>query len=127
MPIEMILTDDVATETLPPLEVPLTVTPLDGTQDVQTADNNISTYFTFRKKEWSHTWAYLTEDEFNLLKAFYDRQFNLTILKYPRLSIPYYSVSNVPVRMYLSPQDIIDNCGTVQNVTVTFRESSNGA
>jgi hypothetical protein len=116
------LTDDVGTNVLPTLNVPLTEAPIEGTTDIVTLDNNMSTYFTFKKRLWSHTWSYMTEDDFNILKGYYDRQF--TLYQYPLLSIDYLSVSDIPVRMTLSPRSIIDNCGTVQDVEVTFRESA---
>lgn len=119
--IQIVLTDDTGSHTFQALEVPLTITTLEGAVDVVTLDNNMSTYFTANKRQWSHTWAYMTEDEYNFLKGYYDRQW--TLYKYPRLTISELGVSNIPARMTLSPQNIIDHCATVNNVGVTFRES----
>ena len=53
--------------------------------------------------------------DFDLLKGFYDRQF--TLFAYPLLTITDDGANNVPVRMTFSGQNIIDNCGTIQEVT----------
>lgn len=119
--IEMTLTDGTGSDTLALLNVPLTEATIEGAVDVQTLDNNISTYFTDNKRSWSHTWAYMTKDEYDTLKGYYDRQW-VTYL-YPLLTISQLSISNIPVRMYLEPKNIIDNCETVQGVTVSFRET----
>jgi hypothetical protein len=63
----------------------------------------------------------MKESEYNELKGYYDRQF--TLFKYPQLSIDYLNVNNIPVRMTLNTQEIIDNCGTIQNIEVSFRET----
>src|SRR5690554_1340413 len=121
MAVEITLTDSAGSDSLASLNVPFTETTLEGAVDVQTLDNNISTYFTNNKRSWSHTWAYMSESEYNILKGYYDRQWSSYL--YPLLTISELGINNVPVRMYLEPKNIIDNCLTVQNVTVTFRES----
>ena len=122
--IELSLTDNSTTLTMPLLSPPLSEAVLEGSTDVVTLDMNVSTYFTYNKRMWSHTWSYLSEADYNIVKGFYDRQF--TLYKYPLLTISgagSANVTNVPVRMTIDPRNIIDNCGTVQNVSVTFRES----
>lgn len=119
--IEIRLTDDTGSTTFQTLEVPLKIQTIEGATDVQTLDYNVYTDFLAQKRVWSHTWAYMTETEYNKLKGYYDRQF--TLFEYPQLSIDYFSVANVPVRMTLNPREVIDYCGTVQNVEVTFRET----
>lgn len=118
---EIQLTDSTGTMTMPELYVPLTVTTLEGAVDVQTLSFDVYTDFITQKRLWTHTWAFLSESEFDLLKGYYDRQF--TSFSYPELSIAADGVSDVVVRMTLSPKNIIDNCGTVSDVTVTFRET----
>ena len=123
---QIILTDDLQTSTLPRLQRDiLAPTTIEGATDVETADNNITTYFSHNKRQYSHTWTRLTEAEFSLIKGFYDRQFNLSILKYPLLTITNMGVSNMPVRMYLNEGTVIDGCKDRRNVGVTFRESVN--
>lgn len=119
--IEIQLTDNSTTQTLPRLAPPFTEATVEGSRDVTTLDMNVSTYFTYNKRQWSHTWSYITEDEFNTIKGFYDRQF--TEFAYPLLTVNELDITDVPVRMYLTPKRIIDNCLTVQDVTVTFRET----
>lgn len=122
--IELSLTDNSTSLTLPILAPPLSEAVVEGATDVVTLDMNMSTYFTYNKRQWSHTWSYLTEAEYNSVKGFYDRQF--TLFKYPLLTITdagTANTTNTPVRMTISPRRIIDNCGVVEEVTVTFRES----
>jgi hypothetical protein len=119
--IELELTDATGTSTLQMLEVPLTINTIEGATDVQTLDYNVYTDFLTQKRVWSHTWAYMDESDYNILKGYYDRQF--TLFEYPELSIDYYNVANVPVRMTLNQQEVVNFCGRVQNVEVTFRET----
>lgn len=122
--IELTLTDNSTTATVPILAPPLSQETIEGSTDVTTLDMNVSTYFTYNKDRWVHTWDYLTEEEYNLVRGFYDRQF--TEFAYPLLSITgggSANVTDVPVRMTISPRNIIDNCGTVRDVEVTFRET----
>lgn len=115
------LTDDIADETMPRLNIPLVEEDIEGATDVVTLDMNVYTDFFAKKRQWSHQWAYISETEFNTLKGFYDRQF--TLFKYPMLTISEQGVNLVVVRMSLSPRRIVDNCGTVENVEVVFRET----
>lgn len=121
MAYEIQLTDATGTTTLPLTEVPLTITPVEIASDVQVLSGNVYTDFIAQKRAWSHTWKYLTEAEYNVIKGYYDRQF--TNFEYPLLTISDNGVTSIPVRMTIAPQNIIDNCGTIQDVTVSFRES----
>src|SRR5690554_1349449 len=99
---EIVLTDDTLTATLPRLERNILMpSDIDATQDVVTVDNNLSTYFTVRKRQWTHTWTRLSEEDYQLVRGFYTRQFNLNILEFPMLTITGLGVSNVACRMYL--------------------------
>lgn len=122
--IEISLTDDSASATLTALEVPLSENTINNDVEVTTLDNNLSVYMVpdADKRVWTHTWSYLTEDEYNTLRGFRDRQ--RTLFKYPELTITDLGISSIPVYMTLNPKNIIDHCGTVNNVTVTFRESA---
>jgi len=115
------LTNNSGSLVLPALAPPLTTTTVEGATDVQTLDNNVSTYFTANKRQWTQKWDYMSEADYNALKAYYDSQW--TEFKYPLLTIDHYGVSNVPVRMYMDERNTIDNCGTVENVSTTFRET----
>lgn len=121
---ELKLTDSTGHSTLPPIEVPLTIATLEGAVDVQTLSYDIYTDFVTQKRTWTNTYAYLDKDQFNLIKGYYDRQF--TDFVYPQLSVTGSTandVTNIVVRMTLTPQNIIDNCETVQDVTISFRET----
>lgn len=115
------LSDTIDTYAFNILEPPIPEKPIEYSVDVVTLDNNVSTYFTGNKRLWSHTWAFMDANEFEILKGFYDRQF--TEFKYPKLSIGTYNVSNVSVRMTIDSAGFIDVCGTREAVTVTFREA----
>lgn len=122
MAYEIQLTDQTGTSTLTATEVPLSIAPVEIAADVQVLSGNVYTDFIAKKRVWSHTWRYLTETEYNVIKGYYNRQF--TLFEYPELTIVDEGVADVPVRMTMTPKNIIDNCGTVQDVTVTFRESN---
>lgn len=118
---EIIIEDSSGSTTLPALEVPLTLSTIEGSSDVQTLDFNIYTDFITTKRMASHTWSFLTEDQFNAIKAYYDRQF--VDFQYPRITITELGITDMVARMTLNPRTVIDHCGTVAGVTVTFRES----
>ena len=120
--ITITLTDNTTTLNLPVLNVPLEESIIENATDVVTLDNNVYTDFISQKREWSHTWAYLSKDEYEALRGFYDRQF--TLFKYPLFTIDYYSITEVPVRMTINTKNTIDQCGTIKDVTVIFRETS---
>ena len=116
------LTDDVGTLQLPVLEVPLGESILDSSVDVVTLDNNMFTDFTVQKRSWSLPYTWLKEHDYNDVREFYDRQFSL--LKYPTLTINRYgTITDIPVRMYLNTKEVWNNCGDVQNIQLTFRET----
>lgn len=115
------ITNDNGSLQLPPIEQQFLNTPIENAVDVQTLDGNIYTDFTSQKESWEFNYDSITEDEYNDIRAYYDAQFSL--LEYPLLSIPYYSLSDRPVRMYINEKDIWNNCGAVQNVKVSFRET----
>jgi hypothetical protein len=116
------LTDTNGTLELPRLEVPFTTEIIEGATDVETLDGNIYTDFIRQKRRWTISYTILTEARYNSIKAYYDQQF-ITPWAYPLLSVPYFDIDNVPVRMYLNPKEVWKDCGDVQNVTITLRES----
>lgn len=118
---DLTLTDATTTHTFDEAEIPLTTTPVEIGTDVQVLSGNIYTDFIAKKRTWTRTFTYLDKATFDVLKGFYDRQF--TLYTYPLLTITDEGVNNVPVRMTFSGQNIIDNCGTIQEVTVSFREA----
>ena len=100
---------------------PLVESIIEGLTEVTTLDMNTYTDFFAQKRVWENTFSYMSEADYNQLKGFYDRQF--TQFMYPTISISGLGVNNVPARMRLSARKIVDNCGTVDNVVVNFRET----
>lgn len=121
MPYEITITDDVDTMTIQYPSPPLVEDTIEGATDVQTLDMNLYTDFYATKRVWSNTLSFMSESDFNKLKGFYDRQF--TLWKYPLISITDLGVSNVVVRMGLTPRRVVNNCGRVEEVSMTFRET----
>jgi hypothetical protein len=108
---------------LPPLEVDFISQNLENAVDITTLDNSIYTDFianTFNN--WTLNWESLTESEYQSIRSIYDSQF--TSNTYPSLSIPYYSVENIPVRMYINIKDIWNHCGSVKGVVINLRETN---
>lgn len=115
------LTDSAGTHELPPLEVPLTRVKNEKMTTVEPLSGNVYDDYIATKRTWAHTWAYLTKEEYDLLDAIYERQ--KTEWTYPQLTIDGENVSGLVVKYELGPKNIIDECGTVQDVTVSFRET----
>lgn len=121
--IESTLTNDSGTITLPPIEQEFLHTPIEAAVDVTTLDNSMYTDFTGQNAHsWTYNYATLTKAQYDAIRAYYDAQF--TDYEYPLLSTPFYSLSDQPVRMYINEKNIWDNCGDIQNVQITFRETS---
>ena len=106
---------------LPPFEIPLTKSTIEGAVDVETLDNNVSTYFIRQKQSWNIVFAYLYKSDYEAIRNAYDAQF--TSFRYPSLSMPFYNVVDLPVRMTMNDRTTVDNCGTIDNVQITLRES----
>lgn len=107
---------------LPRLQVPFTTATIESATDVTTLDGNIYTDFIRQKRKWTITYTVLTEDQYNAVRAYYDQQF-ITPWAYPLLSVPYFDIDNVPVRMYMNDKEVWKDCGDVQNIVITLRES----
>lgn len=118
---EIVINDIVDTMTILYPSPPLSESVIEGATDVTTLDLNLYTDFFATKRLWEDTIAYMSEDDFNQLKGFYDRQW--TLWQYPTISIPDLGVTDIVVRMNLTPRRIIDKCGTVENVGISFRET----
>lgn len=118
------LQDDVGTLQLPLIQVPLSEETLENAVDVVTLDNNMYTDFegAQQKRLWVFPYGYMKEEDYNAVKSFYDRQF--TLFQYPQLSIPHYSIAGVYVRMFINTKEVFNNCGDIQNLKLSFRETS---
>lgn len=115
------LTDSAGTHELPPLEVPLTRVKNEKMTTVEPLSGNVYDDYISTKRVWTHTWRYLSEEEYNLLDEIYERMKDEWT--YPELTIDGESVTDLVVKYELGAKNIIDDCGNVQDVTVTFRET----
>ena len=115
------LTDSAGTHELPELYVPLTRVKNEKMTTVEPLSANVYDDYIATKRVWSHTWAYLTKDEYDMLDAIYERA--KTDRQYPRLTISGENVELLVVKYELGPKNIINNCGDVSGVTVSFRET----
>lgn len=125
MAYKLYLTDSAGTHELPPLEIPLTRVKYEKKTVVEPLSANVYEDMTATKRIWSHTWKYLTNDEYELLDEILERR--KVDWTYPQLTIDADSVGDsvnlLVVQYELGPKNIIDDCGNVQDVTVTFRET----
>lgn len=117
----MAITATLSGETMPPIELDFIHTPTENAVDVVTLDGSMYTDFVSQQYSWTFNYESLTQAEYDAMRAIYDSQF--TSYEYPLLSIPYYSLTDQPVRMYINEKNIWNNCGAVQNVQFTFRET----
>ena len=115
------ISDSVDTMTIEYPAPPFSESIIEGATDVVTLDMNLYTDFFATKRVWADTLPIMSETDFNQLRGFYLRQFSLW--QYPTISIADLGVSDVVVRMSLSPKQVIDNCGRVSNVEISFRET----
>ena len=123
--ITITITDAQQSQSFETLIQPLVDTPVLNEGDVTTIEGDIATYYTGNKKRnISVLFGYMTTDAYAVLEGFRDRQ--RTNHAYPLITIngaDGLAVDNLPCKMTLSAQSIVDNCGTVENVRVTLRES----
>lgn len=106
------------------LVVPVTLSPIINETDVETIDGNISTYYSSTKRQYSFKLGYLDAETYAGLLGFRERQYQA--LKYPTITITgdqNINVTNMTAKIEVNDQNVINNCGLVENVVVTFRES----
>lgn len=118
---KLYLTDSAGTHELPPLEVPLTRVNNEKMTTVEPLSGNVYDDYIATKRVWAHTWRYLSKDEYDLLDEIYERMKDEWT--YPRLTIDGENVTDLVVKFELGAKNIIDDCGEVQDVTVSFRET----
>ena len=93
--------------------------PQENAADVVTLSGRMYTDFVSVEHSWTFNYESLTQAEYDSLRAIYDSQF--TSYQYPTLSIPFYEIDEVPVRMYINEKNIWNNCGAVQGAQFIFR------
>ena len=124
MGITITISDQQQTVTFDVIAQPLVSRPVIAESDVLTIDNNISTYYTGTKRAFQVDFGFVSAYQYGLLLGFRDRQY--TNMKYP--TITFSGADNLPntpitAKMVLNEQRIINNCGLVEMVSATFRES----
>lgn len=119
------LTNSTGTHELPPLEVPLTRVKNEKSTEVEPLSANVYEDFIATKRVWAHTWKYMSNEDYELLDSILEQR--KVDWAYPSLTIDTDnlgdSVSDLVVQYKLGPKGIIDACGNVQDVTVSFRET----
>lgn len=66
----------------------------------------------------------MTADEYSVLKGFVERQWETR--RYPSITVEgaiNLAITNMTARMEINAQNVVDDCGTVEGVQVSFRES----
>jgi hypothetical protein len=121
MAYEAYLIDSAGTHELPPLEKPLTRVKNEKMTTVEPLSGNVYDDHIATKITYAHTWAFLTKDEYDALDTIYERM--KSEWTYPRLSIPDEGIFDMVVKFDLGAKNIIDDCGEVESVTVSFRET----
>ena len=124
MAIELTITDSTTTHTYDVLMNPLVNSPIYTETDVITVDGNISTYYNSTKQTFTVGLGYMSQAEYLVLRGFIDRQYSE--MKYPVITITgaaNLNVENMVAKMTLNAQRVINNCGTIEGVELTFRES----
>lgn len=122
--IELKITDLQDTKTYKVIAAPLVSSSIIAETDVITVDNNISTYYTGTKRQFTIDLGWMSKDDYADLVAFRDRQY--TDMKYPLITITgdeNINVANLPAKMVLNDQNVADHYGTVTDIQVVFRES----
>lgn len=103
---------------------PLTSSPIIRETDVETIDSNISTYYSATKRQYTIQLGQLDAESYLSLLEFRARQYSNR--KYPLITITgdqSINVNELPMKMTLNNQNVINNCGEVDNVQITLRES----
>lgn len=124
MGIKLTITDQSITRTYDVFAVPIVSSPAHIGQTVVTVDGNVSDYFKARKQNLTFSLGYMTADEYSVLKGFVERQWETR--RYPSITVEgaiNLAITNMTARMEINAQNVVDDCGTVEGVQVSFRES----
>lgn len=124
MSLTLTLTDSNNSVTYNLLEVPLTTDDVVGNTDVTTLDGNVYTDYIYAKRTWKHKWSWMTLDDYNELRGFYDRQF--TNYEYPTMTLvePDGTTITTYVRLEIGGRKMTSKCGTIEDVEITMRETN---
>lgn len=116
------ITASLSGDALPTIERDFVDVPIENAVDIVTLDGSLYTDFVSQGRQWQFNYESLTKAQYDELRAKYDAQF--TAYEYPELSIPFYSLTDQPVRMTINEKNIWDNCGDVAGVQIIFRETN---
>ena len=120
---EITLQDSTATLTLPAVEVPLVTEPDIYSTTVKTLSNDVRKHTTGGyRRSGTHTWAHLDNATYDALFQFYYRQEYVTF-QYPQITVTGENINGMTAMIEVSPKQVIDECGNVQAVTLSWRES----
>lgn len=106
------------------LITPIELDPIINETDVETIDGNISTYYGSTKRRYNISLFPMDEESYADLRAFVTRQYQN--LKYPTITVEgttNLNIENMTAKMSLSSTEVINSCGLVDNINLTFRES----
>lgn len=106
------------------LITPIQLSPIINETDVETIDGNISTYYGSTKRQYKISLLPMDTESYASLRAFVMRQYQA--LKYPRITVEgdqNLNINNMTAKMTLSDIDVVNSCGLVNNIKLTFRES----
>lgn len=106
------------------LITPITLSPIINETDVQTVDGNISTYYGSTKRQYAIQLMAMDQESYASLKAFIERQYQN--MRYPQITVTgatTLNVTNMTAKMTLSDTEVINSCGLVDGISLTFRES----
>lgn len=106
------------------LITPITLSPIINETDVETIDGNISTYYGSTKRQYEIQLMVMDQESYASLKAFITRQYQN--LRYPQITVTgatTLNVTNMTAKMSLSDTEVINSCGLVDGIRLTFRES----
>lgn len=106
------------------LITPITLSPIINETDVETIDGNLSTYYGSTKRQYNIRLMAMDQESYASLKAFITRQYQN--LRYPQITVTgaeTLNVTNMTAKMTLSDTEVINSCGVVDGISLTFRES----
>lgn len=106
------------------LVAPITLNPIINEADVETIDGNISTYYGSTKRQYEVSLLPMDQESYMALRAIVERQYQN--LKYPIITIEGalpLNIQNLTAKIAISSTEVVNSCGLVDNIKLTFRES----
>lgn len=106
------------------LITPILLNPIINEADVETIDGNISTYYGSTKRKYEIQLMAMDDEAYQSLKGFVERQY--INLQYPQITVDgsdTLSVQNMTAKITLSATEVVNACGLVDGISLTFRES----